>query len=97
MKPSSDANFRTERRRTPGQEPTILIPGLPAPALEMAPIQVTRLFSPDVIDLDDLAESVRMLLGRRGESRSDSRGPSNGDLLSSATRVSHVLEANEAP
>jgi hypothetical protein len=51
---------------------------------------VSRSFSPDAIDLDDLAEAVRRLLGSGGE---DWRDP---DLLLKRRRVSHVMGAKEA-
>jgi len=55
------------------------------------PVQVERIFRPDEVDLDDLAEAIRPLLAHGGT-------PSRRvDLLSGPTRVTYVVEANRIP
>jgi hypothetical protein len=49
----------------------------------------TRVFQPDTLDLTDLAEAVRLLLGEGSEAHHSA--PS--DLPSAPARVSHVVEA----
>jgi len=52
---------------------------------------VERIFRPDEVDLDDLAEAIRPLLAHGGT-------PSRRvDLLSGPTRVTYVVEANRIP
>ena len=51
----------------------------------------TRLFAPEQLDLDDLAEAIRMLL--EDEPGEGANHKANPGLLSPATRVSHVVEA----
>jgi hypothetical protein len=55
---------------------------------------VTRLFMPAELNVDDLAEAIRILLERDGHYAPRRPDP---DLLSVAPRVSHVLEANREP
>jgi hypothetical protein len=71
-------------------------PLLAAPGAETIQPHIQRSFRPDEIDVDDLAEAIRVLLGRNGSPRTDSRNLSDPDLLFLAPRVSHVVEANKA-
>lgn len=63
---------------------------------------LARIFSPSELDLDDLAEAIRSLLehgnpplrgGKSRPPRSGGRGRPGPDLLSSAHRGTHVVEA----
>jgi hypothetical protein len=56
---------------------------------------VARIFSPADLDLDDLAEAIRFLLGPPSTPQISPTGHPNPDLLSSPHRATHVLEANE--
>ena len=53
------------------------------------PSNPTRIFSPEQLDLDDLAEAIRMLLNDERPERANLKA--NPGLLSPATRVTHVL------
>lgn len=56
-----------------------------------------RVFLPDLLDLDAVAEAVRLLLAPgASESRSSQDRPET-DLLSSPPGGTYVVEANEAP
>ena len=57
------------------------------------PLQVSRTFDPAAIDLDDLAEAVRQLLG------TDAENPRDPDLLLKRRRATHVMGSKrlEAP
>jgi hypothetical protein len=74
-----------ERRRNNPRLPCD-VQSLPAPAEHVA-----RLFSPSELDLDDLAEAIRSLLGPS----SVSPGHPDPDLLPVPRRVTHVVEATE--
>lgn len=68
----------------------------PNPVPDAAPA-VAQLFSPSELDLDDLAEAIRSLLG---PSSPPQIGPPSGpdsDLLPVPPRVTHVVEATKAP
>jgi hypothetical protein len=56
---------------------------------------VARIFSPSDLDLDDLAEAIRQLLGPDISAREDALHQPNGDLLSLARRGTHVVGENE--
>ena len=56
---------------------------------------IARLFTPSDLDLDDLAEAIRLLLGDDGARRSGAPNHTDGNLLSSSVRGSHVVEATE--
>jgi hypothetical protein len=56
---------------------------------------LTRLFAPAELDLDDLAEAIRSLLGPISPSEIGTSSRPNPDLLSFPDRVSHVVEATE--
>jgi hypothetical protein len=58
-------------------------------------VQVERVFRPDDLDLDDLAEAIRSLLGPSSPPQSGSPSCPGPDLLSLLPRVTHVVEANE--
>jgi hypothetical protein len=56
---------------------------------------VARLFNPSELDLNDLAEAIRSLLGSGGIPQTNSPGGPNRALLLFPRRVTHVLEATE--
>jgi hypothetical protein len=56
---------------------------------------ITRLFTPSDLDLDDLAEAIRLLLGDDYARRSEAPDQSGSDLPSLPGRGSHVVEATE--
>ena len=58
---------------------------------------VTRLFTPDALDLDDLAAAIRSLLGPGIGQQIASPGGPDRDLLRSRPGVTHVVEATPAP
>jgi hypothetical protein len=58
---------------------------------------VARLFSPSELDLDDLAEAIRLLLGTESVPQITSPGRPDPDLLPVSPRVTHVVEATPAP
>ena len=58
---------------------------------------VARLFSPSELDLDDLAEAIRLLLGTESVPQITSPGRPDPDLLPVPPRVTHVVEATPAP
>ena len=57
---------------------------------------IARLFSPSDLDLDELAEAIRLLLGDDGVRRSEGPNQPDGNLLSLPGRGSHVVEETEA-
>jgi hypothetical protein len=57
---------------------------------------VARIFSPADLDLDDLAEAIRFLLGPPSTPQSGPSLQPNPDLLSSPRRATHVVGENEA-
>ena len=64
-------------------------------AVSSAP--VARLFTPADLDLDALAEALRLLLGPDHTPRKDRPNRPDSDLLSFPRRVTHVVEATETP
>ena len=68
-------------------------PQAPRDSLGEQPLRlaVSRTFSPGAIDLDDLTEAVRQLLGSSNEPLRDP------DLLLKRRRVSQVMESKEVP
>ena len=56
---------------------------------------VARIFSPSDLDIDDLAEAIRLLLGTDGGPQIASARRPDADLLSFPRRGTHVVEANE--
>jgi hypothetical protein len=64
-------------------------PGVHSSACESAAEEVARQFTPEQIDLDDLAQAVRALLGEGNTPHTD--------LLLSGHRGSHVVGANDTP
>jgi hypothetical protein len=60
-------------------------------------VPVARIFNPTDLNLDDLAEAIRSLLGSGSVPQTTSPGRHNSDLLSFPRRVTHVVEANETP
>jgi hypothetical protein len=56
-------------------------------------VQVERSFRPEDMDLDDLAEAIRSLLGPSSVPQIASPSRPNPDLLSVPRRGTHVLEA----
>ena len=69
----------------------------PAPEDTLIQQKVVRDFRPDEIDLDDLAEAIRLLLGREGLGPSNSRRSPESELLFLPPQVTHVVERNELP
>lgn len=57
---------------------------------------VARLFSPSELNLDDLAEAIRSLLGPGSGLPIASPGHTDRDLLPVPPRVTHVVEATQA-
>lgn len=86
--------MRDRRQPRSSSERTRILPGLTEATCVRVQPQVSRIFTPDEIDLDDLAEAIRSLLD---EPRGNSRNRPQPDLLSSSPRGTHVVEANEAP
>jgi hypothetical protein len=66
------------------------------PAAECA-VAVERRFTPSDLDLDDLAEAIRVLLGPENALSTGASNQPDSALLSSETRAIHVWEAKEAP
>ena len=62
-------------------------------ASERSAVQVERSFRPADLDLDDLAEAIRLLLGPDHVPPVDALDRPDSHLLSVPRRVSHVLEA----
>jgi hypothetical protein len=58
---------------------------------------VARQFNPSELDLDDLAEALRSLLGPSSLPQTASPGRQDPDLLPAPPRVTHVVEATQAP
>jgi len=58
---------------------------------------VARLFLPSELDLDGLAEAIRSLLGPNSIARPAAPGRKDPDLLPVPPRVTHVVEATQAP
>ena len=56
---------------------------------------VARRFKPDALDVDQLAEALRLLL--KEPDQMYPRGRQSSDLLSSRNRVTHVMEARSTP
>ncbi len=60
-----------------------------------------RLFLPELLDLDDLAGAIRMLLAPGANTGAGQKVPSpvhsDAHLLPGCPRVSYVVEANEVP
>jgi hypothetical protein len=57
---------------------------------------VARVFTPAELDLDDLAEAIRHLLGPEPRPPEEASNQPNDNLLSFPHRVSHVVGENEA-
>jgi hypothetical protein len=55
--------------------------------------QVERLFRPEELDVDDLAEAIRSLLGPNSPPEIGSPSRPDPDLLSLPPRGTHVVEA----
>ena len=62
---------------------------------QQRPLHVSRTFDPDAIDIDDLAEAVRQLLGSSDDIGSEPQHDPH--LLFKRRRVSHVMGAKGAP
>ena len=62
-----------------------------APVCGTVPFE--RIFRPDELDLDDLAEAIRLLLGRDIGPQSTSTDRPDAHLLSVPRRGTHVVEA----
>jgi hypothetical protein len=60
-------------------------------------VAVARLFNPSELDLDDLAEALRSLLGPSSVPQTASPGRPDPNLLPVPLRVTHVLEAPQTP
>ena len=60
-------------------------------------LPVRRLFVPTALDLDDLAEALRSLLGFTSPPQIGPPSRPNPDLLSLPGRGTHVVEATETP
>lgn len=58
-------------------------------------VPVARIFDPSALNLDDLAEAIRSLLGSSSVPETASPGRPNPDLLSFPRRATHVVEATE--
>ena len=73
--------------------------GLRAPhsALDGVVPEVARQFAPEQIDLDQLAEAIRSLLGEPNEPRPQAPAAPNPDLLLVRRRGSHVVRAKTKP
>jgi hypothetical protein len=56
---------------------------------------VARIFSPSELDIDDLAEAIRQLLGPSIGAPEEVLHQPNSDLLSFPRRVTHVVGENE--
>lgn len=56
---------------------------------------LTRIFSPSEVDLDDLAEAIRSLLGPTNVPQIGAPNRPNPDLPSLPRRGTHVVEATE--
>lgn len=54
---------------------------------------ITRIFTPDEVDVDDLAEAIRRLLEGSTEQERMVENPPLFDLRSQPSRGSHVVEA----
>ena len=78
---------RHEPRPNQEQLGDVPVPG----AVRAAP--VARLFAPTDLDLDNLAEAIRLLLGPDHAPPIDGPDRPDSHLLSVPRRVSHVLEA----
>lgn len=68
----------------------------PTEALHPAP-PLARQFSPSALDIDDLAEAIRLLLEPGQEAQSAASEPLDSDLLSAPDRSIHVVEAADTP
>jgi hypothetical protein len=75
--------------KTCGDAPSLLTPDRAA--------TVARIFSPSELDLDDLAEAIRSLLGPSIVPQIESPGRPAPDLLPARPRVTHVVEATQTP
>jgi len=60
-------------------------------------VPMARIFTADALNLDDLAEAVRSLLGATSLPRTDLPTRPKPELLSLPRRVTHVVEATETP
>jgi hypothetical protein len=58
---------------------------------------LTRLFNPNEVNLDDLAEAIRSLLEPTSPPHIGPHSCQNPDLHSFPRRGTHVLEATETP
>jgi hypothetical protein len=58
---------------------------------------VARLFLPSELDLDNLTEAIRLLLATESVSQITSPRCPDRDLLPVPPRVTHVVEATQAP
>lgn len=58
---------------------------------------LTRIFTLASLDIDDLTEAIRMLLSGFDAEQGNAVGLRQSDLLSLPPRVTHVVEATDAP
>jgi hypothetical protein len=79
-----DRGQRTPLRSTEIPEQSECAPALP----------ITRVFSPDDIDLDALACAIQELLADAGGPAGGTSAKTTSHLLSGRNRASHVVEAN---
>jgi hypothetical protein len=61
-----------------------------------SPLIIVRQFDQDELDLDDLAEAIRLLLDCDCEPSPEPQKQDVDDLLLLPTRVTHVVEAEKA-
>jgi hypothetical protein len=66
---------------------------VPRPSDNLIQQEVIREFSPGVIDIDELAEAIRLLLESAPTGKSDVRRGRGSDLLSPRRRATHVVGA----
>lgn len=69
----------------------------PAPLEPEGGTPVARIFKPDDLHLDDLAEAIRSLLSSVTPPQISENGSPNPDLLSFHRRGTHVVEERETP
>ena len=89
VEPDTTMRDRREAKTNPNTDKRLQAPGAPAPSA----VPFERIFQPDSLDLYDLAEAIRLLLGRSLGPQIASASRPDAHLLSVRHRVTHVVEA----
>ena len=92
VEPDTTMRDRRQARPNSNSHNTVQAPAVSS----RGAVQVERVFRPEELDVDDLAEAIRSLLGPTSPPQIGSPSRPKPDLLSSPPRGTHVVEATGA-